>query len=79
VYDGASRLNFLTQQFNGNLDNLVQTFGYNPASQIISETRDNDSFASFEAGATSRTYASNGLNQYVSAGPASFTYGLNGN
>lgn len=27
----------------------------------------------------SRNYTTNGLNQYVSAGPASFTYDMNGN
>ncbi len=78
-YDDASRLTALTQRFAGNAGNLAQTFAYNSASQITQETRDNDAFAWTGAVGVNRAYAVNGLNQYISAGPASFTYDANGN
>jgi RHS repeat-associated protein len=58
---------------------LAQGFGYNPASQITQETRDNDAFAYTGMVTVNRAYAVNGLNQYTSAGPATFTYDANGN
>ena len=63
----------------GRTGNVGWTFGYNPASQIVSETRDNDAFAWTGAVAVDRNYAVNGLNQYTAAGPASFAYDANGN
>ena len=54
-------------------------FGYNPASQVVSETRDNDAYAWAGAVNVDRAYAVNGLNQYTSAGPATFAYDANGN
>jgi hypothetical protein len=54
-------------------------FGYNPASQIVSETRNNDDYVWRGDYNVTRSYAANGLNQYTSAGPASFAYDANGN
>jgi RHS repeat-associated protein len=78
-YDGVSRLSSLAQSFPGGTGNVTQTFAYNPASQVTSETRDNDGYAWNSAVNVNRGYASNGLNQYTAAGPASFTYDANGN
>jgi YD repeat-containing protein len=52
---------------------------FNPASQIVNESRDNDAYAWRGAFAVNRGYAVNGLNQYTTAGTASFTYDANGN
>jgi RHS repeat-associated protein len=52
---------------------------YNPANQITQRSRDNDSYAWTGAYNVSRAYSINGLNQYTTAGPASFTYDANGN
>ena len=54
-------------------------FTRNPASQIVTETRNNDAYAWTGHVNIDRAYATNGLNQYTSAGPASFTYDDNGN
>jgi RHS repeat-associated protein len=84
-YDSSSRIASLCQRFAGGTCNVTQpvtltaSFAYNPASQIVSETRDNDDYAWNGAVAVNRAYAVNGLNQYTSAGPASFTYDSNGN
>jgi RHS repeat-associated protein len=58
--------------------NVTDTLGYNPASQIVSEQRTNDAFVWRGGVATTRPYAVNGLNQYTTAGPASFGYDADG-
>ena len=55
------------------------TLGYNPASQINSETRTNNAYVWTGGVPVTRAYAVNGLNQYTAAGAAAFTYDLNGN
>ena len=50
-----------------------------PASQIITETRNNSSYVWTGGVNVARTYTVNGLNQYLSAGPATFTHDANGN
>ncbi len=56
-----------------------RSFGYNVASQTISTTRDNDAYAWGGHLNVDRGYAVNGLNQYTTAGSATFTYDANGN
>jgi hypothetical protein len=58
---------------------VAWTFAYNPASQIVTRTRDNDAYASDTAYDVSRSYTVNGLNQYTAAGATSFLYDGNGN
>jgi RHS repeat-associated protein len=55
------------------------TFGYNPASQIIQQTRDNDVFAWTGAVNLNQSYSTNGLNQYTAVAGASFAHDANGN
>jgi RHS repeat-associated protein len=55
------------------------TYARNPAGQIASVTRNNDAFAWTGAYTVSRPYTTNGLNQYSTAGTATFAYDLNGN
>ncbi len=78
-YDNASRLTGQSQRFAGNVGNLNATFGYNAASQIKTRTRDNDAFAYTDNYSVNRNYQTNGLNQYGSAGTATFGYDANGN
>jgi RHS repeat-associated protein len=78
-YDGIGRLAGLSEVLVSGAGSVSTTFGYNPASQIISRTRSNTAYAFSNYAIANRTYASNGLNQYVSAGPASFGYDANGN
>lgn len=78
-YDDLSRLTSQGQLFAGGVANVTHGFGYNPASQIVSRSQDEDSYRFQGFVDVARSYATNGLNQYTSAGPASFTYDPNGN
>ncbi len=79
-YDAIGRLASLSDSFVGGIGNVtIGSIAYNPASQIVGQARDNDAYAWRDALMVNRTYAANGLNQYTSAGPASFTYDANGN
>jgi RHS repeat-associated protein len=79
TYDGSLRLTHVGQHFASNANNLEQGFGYNNASQLTSETRDNDAFAFGGEYSVNRAYAVNGLNQYTAAGPDTLAYDANGN
>ena len=78
-YDAIDRLAGLTNTpaNGGYTDGFA--FQYNPAGQIVSESRSNTLFAFTGAYNVSRPYSVNGLNQYTAAGSASFTYDMNGN
>ncbi len=78
-YDPVSRLSGLSHNLAGTGSDQSLTFAHNPASQIVTRTASNDSYASTTALNVSRSYAVNGLNQYTTAGPATFTYDANGN
>ncbi|MBB5720221.1 RHS repeat-associated protein [Stakelama sediminis] len=78
-YDGISRLASLNDNLAGTAKDVTSTFGYNPASQIISRTRSNDAYAFPGYVSVNRNYTTNGLNQYTAAGSASFSYDANGN
>jgi RHS repeat-associated protein len=54
-------------------------YARNPAGQIASVARNNDSFAWTSAYTVNRPYTTNGLNQYSAAGTATFGYDANGN
>jgi RHS repeat-associated protein len=77
TYDGASRLQSQTYNLAGATQ--TDTFGYNPASQIVSRSRTNASWEYTEATPGTKSYATNGLNQYQQAGSATFQYDANGN
>lgn len=81
-YDDVGQLQTQAHGLGGSSSQSV-TFGYNPASQIVSEARTNDAYASNRAYNVSRGYTVNSLNQYTAAGPAGaqapFVYDLNGN
>ena len=78
-YDTIFRLASLTHDLAGTGSDQGLTFAYNPASQIVTRTSANDAYASNTALNVSRSYTANGLNQYTTAGPATFTYDANGN
>ncbi len=78
-YDPISRPNTLTQDIVGATYDVTFGFGYNPASQMTSRSTSNDNYVWTGDVNVSRNYAVNGLNQYISAGPATFSYDANGN
>ena len=86
TYDGASRPNAYQLAFMNGANNIWTAYAYNPANQLTSRWSNSDAYA-FTGNCTTtggycnvnRNYATNGLNQYVTAGPATFTYDPNGN
>lgn len=78
-YDALSRTNSIAHDLTGSVFDLALTFDYNPANQIASRTSSNEAYDNATAYNVSRPYAANGLNQYLSAGPAQFDYDANGN
>ena len=78
-YDSAGRLNRISTALAGTDADNQFNFTYNPASQIKSRTISNDAYANTAHYDVARNYTTNGLNQYVSAGPSSFAYDPNGN
>ncbi|HYG30112.1 MAG TPA: hypothetical protein VD887_07850 [Allosphingosinicella sp.] len=79
AYDGAGRLQSLGHDFGGTANDVAFSFGFNPASQIVSRGNSNDLFAWTEspAGATASTI--NGLNQIAVHNGTTFTHDANGN
>lgn len=78
-FDGIDRPINLSDDLPGTTADVTTTSSYNPASQLKSETRTNDSYAFANSINVARSYTTNGLNQYSAAGSASFTYDANGN
>jgi YD repeat-containing protein len=78
-YDGLQRLNALMHGLAGTASDAAWTYTRNPASQIASVARDNDAYAWTGHYAVARAYTTNGLNQYIAAGGATFAYDANGN
>lgn len=78
-YDAVARLTSQDQRFAGNVGNLLDSFGYNASGQTITRVRNNDDYGFTGYVNVNRSYTVNGLNQYGTAGPASFSYDANGN
>jgi len=78
-YDAVSRLTSIAHDMPNNGYDLTLTEGYNPAFQIVTETRSNDAF-SFTANAnTNIAYVANGLNQGKQADATVYGFDTNGN
>ena len=77
--DLIGRVNLITQDMVGSSYDLNSSFTYNPASQIVTRTTSNDAYVYTGDVNVTRNYGVNGLNQYVTAGSAAFTYDANGN
>jgi YD repeat-containing protein len=78
-YDPISRLSSLTHDLAGTVTDQSLTFGYNPASQIVSRDSSNAAYSSAPAPDGTRSYSVNGLNQYTSVGGTALSYDSNGN
>lgn len=76
--DPVSRLSALTHDLAGSGNDVTWAFGYNPASQIVSNTRSNDAYAFAFANAGIATTV-NGLNQATASGGTSIGYDSRGN
>ena len=78
-YDPAGRLSLIGFDLHGTADDVAWGYTRNPASQILTETQSNDSYSWDGHVNLTRVYTTNGLNQYESAGSATFCYDANGN
>jgi YD repeat-containing protein len=78
-YDSASRLSSLGLELGGTANDLTLTFAYNPASQIVSTLRSNDSYSWIGHGSGTTSSTANGLNQLAAAGSAVPGYDARGN
>jgi RHS repeat-associated protein len=80
-YDPVGRLASLSHAYNNNSNNVSWAFARNPASQLISETRSNDSYAwrPFAPITFTDNYTTNGLNQYAGISGTGLCYDANGN
>lgn len=79
TYDGVGRLSNLGFVNGSAASQVAWKFGRNPAGQITSEDRSNEAYAWGGSSNIDRNYGVNGLNEYSSAGAASFCYDANGN
>ena len=85
VYDNAGQLTDLDIDLDGTSHDVGWDFAYNPASQLRSETRDNDAYGFDGHVDATADYTVNGLNQYTAVDPnsgnpdISYTYDLDGN
>ena len=73
-YDAVSRLASLTNDLSGTANDLSVTFAYNPASQIVTETRSNDAYSFTGNANTNTTTVTNGLNELVTVGGVAAAY-----
>jgi YD repeat-containing protein len=78
-YDAVSRLSQLALAFSDASKNVTLGFGYNPASQIVSNTRSNDLYALLAPASGTTSSSANGLNQLTQQGSTSFAYDAKGN
>ena len=76
-YDGASRLISLVQDLPGAAPDITQSFTFNPAGQIVSQSTDPASYG-FNPQGSSETYTANNLNQYTGVGSQNVTHNANG-
>jgi RHS repeat-associated protein len=77
-YDPIGRL-ASTGWADAGANSVSWSFTRSPASQILTETQSNDAYSWNAFATVDRDYQTNGLNQYTTAGSASFTYDANGN
>lgn len=77
-FDAVGRLSSLNIH-NGASHDVDWTFARNPASQIVSQTRTNDTYAFDAAVNTNVAYAANGLNQYNNISGTNLQYDPAGN
>ncbi len=80
AFDPVSRLSALAHDVGGTVNDLtIGSFTYNPASQIVGQSRSNDAYAWNGHYNISRSYGANGLNQLTSAGATTLGYDGRGN
>jgi RHS repeat-associated protein len=77
--DNGLRLATFSQDFSGTADDLVNTFTYNPASQVIQLVQSNNLYSYSGNQNREGNYIPNGLNQYIFIGGQPVSYDTKGN
>jgi RHS repeat-associated protein len=78
-YDAAGRPSQIADDLAGTSHDQVLGFSYNPAGQIVQNTRSNDAYAWTGHYNVNRSYTANGLNQYTLSGSVAPSYDARGN
>ncbi len=78
-YDSISRIDSMSHDFWGMMDDVDYTFDFNPANQMTRRETSNDTFAYAEHVVGSESSNVNGLNQFTSVGGKAYGYDTNGN
>src|SRR5205085_6736926 len=78
-YDNVSRLTQLVQNLNGTVSDVTFDYTLNPAGEIASTTRSNDSYAYTGHANANVTGTANGLNQLTAIGGVSNSHDSRGN
>lgn len=79
TYDPVGRMESLAFDFSGTSGDNTWSYTRNSASQILGEVQTNADYSWDGHVDVTRNYVTNGLNQYDSAGSATFCYDSNGN
>jgi YD repeat-containing protein len=79
AYDPVARLSTLTHDLGGTAHDVSTSFTYNPASQIVTNGRNNDLYRWNGHFNIDRPYTVNGLNQLTSAGTTALSHDGRGN
>ncbi|MEN2793435.1 RHS repeat-associated core domain-containing protein [Sphingomonas oligophenolica] len=79
VFDAISRATSLSHDIAGTSSDVTLGFSYNPAGQITTTTRSNDSYAWQGNVDTNLAYTANGLNEVTNVGGGAVTYDAQGN
>ncbi|WP_448659154.1 polymorphic toxin-type HINT domain-containing protein [Sphingomonas sp. CJ99] len=77
-YDASGRLQSLGHDMAGSAGDVIASFGYNAADEMVSRSRNNASYA-WSAASGTLNYARNGLNQYTAVNGNPYSHDLNGN
>jgi hypothetical protein len=75
AYDAVQRPSAMLHGLAGTGHDALWTYTRNPASQITSQTRDNDAYAWPRHQAMNRAYTTNGLNQHTAGASTTLTFG----
>ena len=78
AWDPVSRLGSTAHDLAGGASDVVIDFTYNPASEMVTRTRNNDAYAWTGHYNENRNYSSNGLNQLMASGAIVPTYDTRG-
>jgi RHS repeat-associated protein len=79
LYDPVARTSVITHDLAGTTHDVTTNFTYNPASQIVTNGRNNDLYRWNGHFNVDRPYTVNGLNQLTTAGTTSLGYDGRGN